>query len=335
MKINNVIRTVNYHHIGAETCFITGGVPPLRGKTMREKMEYMMNNYDHIRKSVMRAPRGNRDMFGGVITEPVSDNAHCGVFYMGAITDNTYYPMCGGGTVALATMLVNTGKVAACEPITEVIIDTALGQVKCKATIKDGKAVEITFTNVPAFIHTRGLEIETDAFGKFKVDIGYGGGSFCVFVDMDKINCKLKREKINNMIAPALEIMTKANNKVKCVHPENEDIKDIDSCMYCDYIGDVGRELLVLGDEMIGRCPSGTGTAARMILEYEKGKIEFGEEFIQKSMIDTSLKGKLVKETKIGNYKAFIAEITSSAYLTGIHEFFIEDDDPLKEGYVL
>src|SRR6056297_551460 len=148
MKINNVIRTVNYHHIGAETCFITGGVPPLRGKTMREKMEYMRTNYDHIRKAIMRPPRGNRDLFGAVITEPVSDNAHCGVFYMGAITDSTYYPMCGGGTVALATMLVNTGKVTACEPITEVIIDTALGQVKCKAKIKGGKAVEVTFTNV-------------------------------------------------------------------------------------------------------------------------------------------------------------------------------------------
>jgi len=105
--------------------------------------------------------------------------------------------------------------------------------------------------------------------------------------------------------------------------------------MYCDYVGDAGRELLVLGEGLIGRCPSGTGTAARMILEYDKGKLKCGEEFVQKSMIDTCLKGKLVEETKVGNYKAFISEITSSAYLTGIHEFFIEDDDPLKEGYVL
>lgn len=335
MKIDNVIRTINYHHIGAETCFITEGVPPLRGKTMQEKMKYMRENYDHIRKAIMRAPRGSRDLFGGVITEPVSDNAHCGVFYMGAITDSTYYPMCGGGIVALATMLINTGKVTPHEPVTEVVIDTALGQVNCKAKVKDGKAIEVTFTNVPAFIYTKGLEIDTNDFGRIKVDIGYGGGSFCVFVDMGKIDFDLKRERINDMIDPAIKIIEKVNNKIECIHPENDDINRLDSCMYCDYDGDKGRELLVLGDGLIGRCPSGTGTSARMIREYDNNKLKMGEEFVQKCMIDTSLKGKLVKKTQVGNIDAYISKITSSAYLTGIHEFFIEEDDPLKEGYVL
>ena len=335
MKIKNVIRTVNYHIGGEEYCFITGGMPPLRGKTMEEKMEYMRKNHDNLRKVIMRAPRGHRDMFGAVITEPVSDNAHCGVFYMGAITDSTYYPMCGSATIAVATMLVNTGIVEAREPITEVIIDTPVGQVPCKVNVKDGKAVEVTFTNVPAFIHTRELEINTDAFGTFKVDIGFGGGSFCVFVDMDKIDCELQKDKINDMIEPALEIISKVDNMLECEHPLNKDINSVDSCMYCDYVGNDGRELLVLGKGLVGRCPSGTGTPIRMIREYERGKIEIGEEFIQRSMIDTCLKGKLVKETRVGDVKAFIAEVSGSAYLTGIHEFFLEEDDPLQEGYVL
>lgn len=335
MKISNVIRTVNYHIGGEEYCFITDGIPTLRGKTMSEKMEYMRKNHDNIRKFVMRAPRGHRDMFGAVITEPVSDNAHCGTFYMGAITDSTYYPMCGSATIALATMLVNNGIVKAREPITEVIIDTPVGQVKCQVQIEDGKAVEVTFTNVPAFIYKRDLEIETEAFGKFKVDIGFGGGSFCVFVDMDKIDSELDKDKINEMVQPALEIISTVGDLAEFEHPENEDINSIDSCMFCDYVGDDGRELLVLGKGLVGRCPSGTGTPVRMIREYEKGNIELGEKFIQKSMIDTCLKGKLVKETKVGNLKAFIAEVSGRAYMTGTHLFFLEEDDPLPEGYVL
>lgn len=335
MELKNLIRTVNYHIGGEEYCFITDGVPALKGDSMEEKMVFMRENYDHLRKAVMRAPRGNKDMFGGVITEPVSENGDCGIFYMGALTDSTYYPMCGSATVSLATMLVDTGKVPVSEPVTEITIDTPVGQVKSKVKIQDGKAGEVTYRNVPAFLSARGVEIETEAFGKFQADVGFGGGSFCVFVDEDEIGTKLSRDRIDEMVDPALEIIDRANDKLDIQHPENPNINSIDSCMYCGWHGDTAKELLVLGSGLVGRCPSGTGTPVRMIREMERGRVELGEEFVQTSMIDTSIKGKLIREVKVGGLTGYLSEVTGRSYMTGIHEWIIEEDDPLKEGYVL
>lgn len=337
MNIGRMLKTVDIHMGGESYRFITDGLPPLPGETMAQKMVYMENNYDYLRSGVMCAPRGYTDMFGGVITEPVSDNADCGAFYMGAISD-IYYPMCGTCIIAIATMLINLGMVELSEPYTKIVIDTPAGQVNSKVYVKDGQAVEVSYINVPAFIYKKDLVIDTDTFGKIKVDIGNGGGKFCAFIDTEKIDYKLKRDKINDMIKPALNIIEKVNNKIECRHPEKPKRDYLDGCMFCDWDGKAGKELLILGQNgkgLIGRCPCGTATSVRMIIEHDKGILEIGEEFIQKSMIGTKIRGKIIEKTKIGDIKAYISKITGSAYLTGIHELIFEDEDPLKYGYIL
>ncbi len=325
MKFNNIIRAIDVHVAGEPLRFVVDGIPALKGKTMAEKMAYMKENYDHLRKGSMQEPRGFRDIFGAVVTEPVTENADCGVFYMDC---GTYYPMCGTGTIGLAIMLVNTGRVKAVEPVTTVTIDTPGGQVSCDVNVKNGNAVSAEYVNVPSFLYRKGVEVDSSTFGKLTVDIGYGG-NFVIFIKAEDIGVELNNENKNKLIGPALEVTEKIRQKVKIQHPEKQDINYIDSCMYIDKRP---GNLLVIGKGQVSRSASGTGTPARMAREYAYGNLAMDEEFVHTGLIGTKLYGRLIERTKVGDLTAVIARVRSNAYITGFHELFIDENDPLKEG---
>ena len=59
--------------------------------------------------------------------------------------------MCGHGTIGSVTALIETGLVEAKEPYTEVVLDAPAGLIRTKAEVKNGKVLNVTLTNVPAF----------------------------------------------------------------------------------------------------------------------------------------------------------------------------------------
>ncbi len=103
------LKTIDSHTEGEATRIIYDGFPALQGKTMMEKKNYLMENYDFLRTAMMLEPRGHRDMFGALLTEPVHEEADCGVIFMDS---GSYLNMCGHGSIGTATMLVETVMVA-------------------------------------------------------------------------------------------------------------------------------------------------------------------------------------------------------------------------------
>ena len=99
MRNTKSIFAVDAHTTGTPIRVITSGIPPLKGDTMEDKMEYMRTNYDWIRTCAMHQPRGLLSLVGAVLTEPSSKNADYGLFYIDALT---YQPMCGAGTLSVA-----------------------------------------------------------------------------------------------------------------------------------------------------------------------------------------------------------------------------------------
>lgn len=75
-------RVVDSHTMGEPTRVIYDGFPELHGSTMMERKEYLEAHYDHYRRALMLEPRGHRDMFGALLTEPVSPEADLGVIFM-------------------------------------------------------------------------------------------------------------------------------------------------------------------------------------------------------------------------------------------------------------
>ena len=94
--IENKFLGVSTHTGGEITRIVMDGFPEPQGNTMIEKKNYLIENYDHYRKSLMLEPRGHKNMFGALFTEPVNKEAAFGVIFMDT---GGYLNMCGHGTI--------------------------------------------------------------------------------------------------------------------------------------------------------------------------------------------------------------------------------------------
>src|SRR5690349_24927785 len=134
------------------TRVVTGGVEPLPGETMLERKLRFERERDDLRLLLMREPRGHSAMSGAILQPPTREDADWGVLF---IEVSGCLPMCGHGTIGVATVLVETGMVEVTEPETVVRLDTPAGLVEARVAVRDGRAESVTLRNVPSFLHAR------------------------------------------------------------------------------------------------------------------------------------------------------------------------------------
>ena len=60
-----------------------------------------------------------------------------------------------------------------------------------------------------------------------------------------------------------------------------------------------------------------------------------GETLAIESLIGSRFEGRVVETTTYGPHEAVVPEVSGSAHITGRHEFLIDPDDPLREGFIL
>ena len=149
MRTRHVYHAVDSHTEGMPTRVITGGLGVIPGATMAERRRYFMEHLDHIRTLLMYEPRGHAAMSGAILQPPTRPDADYGVLY---IEVSGLLPMCGHGTIGVATVLVETGMVAVTEPVTTVRLDTPAGLVSVDVRVEDGEAKSVTLTNVPVLL---------------------------------------------------------------------------------------------------------------------------------------------------------------------------------------
>ena len=107
MKAARYFSAVDSHTEGMPTRVITGGVPALPGDTMLERKLRFEAERDDLRLLLMQEPRGHGAMSGAILQPPTRPDADWGVLY---IEVSGCLPMCGHGTIGVATVLVETGE---------------------------------------------------------------------------------------------------------------------------------------------------------------------------------------------------------------------------------
>lgn len=333
MKTQRTLFTVESHTMGEPLRCIVGGIPNIKGKTMMEKKENFRENYDYIRKALMLEPRGHKDMFGSLITAPTMPEADYGVIFMHG---QGFHNMCGHGTIATSTIAIETGMVEVKEPVTIIRQEAPAGLVTIKAQVKDGRAEKISFENVPAFLYKRDVTVKVPDFHDIKMDISFGGSFFAV-VNHEQLGIEICPENATKLTNIGMAIIEAANQQIEVVHPELPDINTID---LCEIYGpakseDADMQNITIFDNQVDRSPCGTGTCAKLATLYAKGELAIGEEFRYESVVNTKFTGKVLGETKVGDYPAILPEITGSAYITGYSQFMIDQEDPVKYGFTL
>ncbi len=338
MKFSRSISTIDSHTAGEGTRLVVGGLPPIPGESMAEKLAYVESHFPWLPGFLLLEPRGHKDLFGAMLVSPCNPEADFGIIYM----DNQgYEPMCGHATIGAAVSVLEMGMSYLKEPETTLTFDTPAGLVRACARIDDGQVVTVSFDNVPSFVYRSNVTLQVPEIGELTIDVVFGG-LFFVFVDARQIQLDLIPENASRLASLGMQILEATNQQISVCHPELPHINKIIDLRFYIQPGNNGadsRNVVILGDHMIDRSPCGTGTSAETALRHANGQLAIGESFITESIIGTRFTGQAVEETHVGAgdkwYSAVIPRVTGSAFVTGFNRFVLAEDDPFPQGFLL
>jgi proline racemase len=333
MRFERIISTIDAHAAGEPLRIITAGLPPLPGATVLERRRFMAEHYDDVRRTLLFEPRGHADMYGAVLTPPVTEGADFGVLFL---TNEGYSTMCGHGVIALTTVLLETGMLRRREPRSEVVYDSPAGLIRASAMIEDSRVVSVAFRNVPAFRYARGLELATSV-GRVWADVSYGG-AFYALVDATDLGIDVLPENTPDLTRIGMEIKHAVDRKIEVVHPDESELRGIYGTIISEpprtANGD-GRNITIYADGAVDRSPCGTGTSAKLACLYADGHVSCNQSYVHESVIGTTFTGRVLGETSVGSYPAVETEISGRGFMTGFQQFVVDPEDPTAGGFLV
>jgi proline racemase len=336
VRASKVFAAVDSHTEGMPTRVVTGGVGAIPGDTMARRRQYFLDNLDHLRTLLMYEPRGHAAMSGAILQPPTRPDADWGVLF---IEVSGCLPMCGHGTIGVATVLVETGMVTVAEPVTEIRLDTPAGLVVAEVRVAGGHAESVTLRNVPSFACALDAQVDTASFGPVRLDVAFGG-NFYAIVDLAALDIPFTPEHAparQRMLDAGLELMAAVSDQLAPAHPEQPEIRGCHH-VYLTAPGStarVSRHAMAIHPGWFDRSPCGTGTSARMAQLYARGQLGLHEDFVNESIIGSRFVGRLVGETTVGAVPAVVPTVTGRAWITGMAQYLLDPTDPFPAGFLL
>ncbi len=333
MRTRHVFHAVDSHTEGMPTRVITGGIGTIPGATMAERRQYFAEHRDDVRRLLMYEPRGHAAMSGAILQPPTRPDADYGVLF---IEVSGFLPMCGHGTIGVATVLVETGMVEVREPVTTVRLDTPAGLVSVQVAVADGRAAAVTLTNVPAFCAGLDRKAVVPGYGTLGYDLAYGG-NFYAILPLESVGLPFDRARKDDILAAGLALMDAVNATDRPVHPEDERIGGLKHVYFAAPGSDAARSrhAMAIHPGWFDRSPCGTGTSARMAQLHARGELPLHQDFVNESFIGTEFTGRLVEETTVGGRPAVVPTVTGRAWVTGTAQYFLDPSDPFPAGFLL
>ncbi|AFM40210.1 proline racemase [Desulfosporosinus acidiphilus SJ4] len=333
MNFKHSIHCIDAHTAGEPLRIVTSGLPPIPGKTMLEKRQYMLENYDHLRKMIMLEPRGHSGMYGCILLPAVTEDGDFGVLF----THNEgLSSMCGHGIIGVTKVAIETGMIVAQEGETVVKIDSPAGRIKAFADVKNGEVERVRFQNVPCFVYRENITVKVEGIGEVTGDVVYCG-AFYVYLDTKQINLTITPENTEKLVSTGMEIKHKVMSVMEFNHPSSGVNWLYGTIFYEKPVREgsilTTRNVCIFAEGQVDRSPTGTGTGGRVALHYHRGEMKKEDTLINYSIIDTPFAGKFVEETKIGDYPAVLTEVSGTAQITGFNHLVLDPKDPLPEGF--
>lgn len=328
------IKTIDVHTAGEPLRVILDGFPALPRGTILDKRRYLKENLDFLRTALMWEPRGHADMYGALITEPITEGSDIGVIFM---HNEGYSTMCGHGIIGLAMVLLETGLLSKEGDHPVIKIDTPAGLVTAIAHREGSHVKAVSFHNVPSFVYLADQTIDIPGLGKINFDIAFGG-AFYAFVQAEEVNIGLESKDFRSLIDVGMRIKRAIMDSIPIHHPFEKDLGFLYGTIFVGKALDTGhhsRNVCIFAEGEVDRCPTGTGVSARAALHFAKKELTINQPFTVESIIDTTFTGKVVSTVDFGPYQAVIPEVTGTANIAGLCEWLIDPQDPLRHGFIL
>jgi proline racemase len=328
----DVIHTIDSHTGGEGTRLVISGLPTLHCTSMAEKLVEARQRMPWLPRLLLREPRGHKDLYGALLTPTCNPRADQGVLFM---NNSDFEPMCGHGLIGVVTSLLETGVYAG----PSLVLETAAGLISVRAEVQNGRVRSVEFDNVPSFAVRLDAELRLDNGEQLIIDIAFGGNYF-VLVQADQTEIELHTANADHLADLGMRILAAANQQNPVRHPLYPQIDSITDVRFLEPLDKwSSRNVVILGDRMVDRSPCGTGTCAELAVRYARGQFGIGELFTSQGILGTQFTARVLQEAGSEYnglpYPAIIPRLQGRAFLTGFHQFFLNEDDPFPEGFIL
>jgi proline racemase len=200
--------------------------------------------------------------------------------------------------------------------------------------VKDHVAKSVSFVNAPAFVMVKDAIVKTQ-WGDVSLDIAYGGNVYAI-LPASSVGLEVKRDNASQIVQAGNALRKSINAQVTIAHPELAFLNQVTHVEFYSRVSENRiRNAVVIPPGAIDRSPCGTGTSAKLAVLAGKGEIHKGESFIHESIIGSEFTCVYVDDARVAGIPAVIPQITGSAYVTGIHTFMLDPEDPFPEGFEL
>jgi 4-hydroxyproline epimerase len=307
------MRVVDSHTEGEPTRVVVSGWPQPVGATMAERRDDVRARFDHLRRAVVREPRGFDAIVGALLTPPVNEGSIAGIVFF---NNGTYLGMCGHGLIGVVRTLEFLGRL---KP-GKAYFDTPVGTVG--AELGDDGSVSID--SVPAKLHARDVEIDVEGYGRIAGDVAWGGNWFFIThadqvpVDMAHVG---ELSRFTQAIQDAIHMqgITGANggeiDHIEISAPPERSDADCRNFVRCS------------GGEY-DRSPCGTGTSAKMASLHARGELRIGDEWRQEGIAG----GLFIGWLTLGDDGSLMPHVRGSAFVTADATLRFDPRDPFRFG---
>ncbi len=328
------ITTIDAHTEGEPLRVVVSGYPALQGETILARRRHAKAHLDHLRTALMWEPRGHADMYGCLVTAPVTPEADFGVLFL---HNEGYSTMCGHGIIAVTKVVLEASLLPLHAPETRVRIDTPAGLVTAYARVENGHVASVYFHNVPSFVVTLDETVEVPGLGSVRYDLAFGG-AFYAYVQAADVGLTCTPEDFRPLIEKGRAIKRAVMASRPIEHPFEEDLNFLYGTIFIgptERDGSHSRNVCIFAEGEVDRSPTGTGVSARAAIHHARGEIGIDEPIVIESIIGSRFTVRVTETTTFGPHAAVIPEVEGRAFITGRHTFCIDPDDPLRHGFIL
>jgi proline racemase len=332
MRWNKTLSMVEAHAEGEVGRCVVSGADTIPGDTMLEKMDYLNNVDDSLRRFCVFEPRGSAQMSTNLLLAPHHPDADYGMI---VLQGDKAHAMSGSNCICAVTVLLETGMVEMKEPETIVHLDTPAGLVQATATCRNGKCERVALDMVASFTEAEDVEIEVEGFGSVRLDLAFGG-IYYALIDPRPLGLAIEPDQARSLVDAGCRIHRALNKQVTVQHPDMPSLNAISYTMFIDHHDDgtlVGATVLPPG--RLDRSPCGTGNSARLALRHSRGEVSVGDKTTALSVIGSSFDVELLGETIVGDKPAVRPRISGRGWIHGIHQIGTDPSDPYPQGYLV
>ncbi|MBK1697632.1 proline racemase family protein [Rhodovibrio salinarum] len=325
---------------------VLDGVLPVPGASVHDQMRHLEKKADGLRRLLISEPYGAAHMCVDLLVPAKRSDCSLGFVIMEVMGYPVYS---GSNSLATGAAVVEAGLIPPPEgerPDADGVIRRPVrleapgGPVDLTAEIVDGRVRRMRTGGDDAFAVALDRHVQVPGLGEISYDLMYTGG-FYVLVDAQDLGLELTWANEPTLSDTAFRIMEAVRDGFTDVHPT---LGDLGPPPFLHFMGPsetrddgvIAARCAAYGHpRVIWRCPTGTGTSARLARLYARREAEVGTRLASIAPTGNVFDGTITGTSKVGNTPAIRTEIAARPSILARLRVQVDLDDPLVADYRL